>query len=85
MKTKNSDKRYTLNDPADHISCALCGEEDIYSGIEFKGHFVCEDCVEYVSSGRMTDDGIVVFPDDADNTDNADGTDHTSQKNDTDA
>lgn len=64
MKTKISDKKYMEKDPADPVPCALCGEEDIYSGIEFKGHFVCEDCVEYVSSGRMTDDGRIVFPDD---------------------
>ena len=45
----------------DKYSCALCGDEDIYSGIIFKGHFVCEDCVEYVSSGTITEDGQIVF------------------------
>ena len=57
-------KKHICKDLFDRYACALCGDEDIYSGIIFKGHFVCEDRVEYVSSGTMTDDGKIVFPDD---------------------
>ncbi len=35
------------------VSCALCGEEDVYSGIVFKGFCVCEECVEYMSSNEI--------------------------------
>ena len=56
-------KKHISKDLFDRYACALCGDEDIYSGLIFKGHFVCEDCVEYVSSGTVTDDGKIVFPD----------------------
>ena len=50
-------KKHSTKDIFDQYACALCGDKDIYNGIIFKGHFVCEDCVEYVSSGTVTADG----------------------------
>lgn len=61
MKSSSTTRKHGKKDLLDKYSCALCGDEDIYSGIIFKGHFVCEDCVEYVSSGTMTKDGQIVF------------------------
>ena len=63
MKTSDSKEKYKVHDLSDKAPCTLCGENEIYSGIVLKGHFVCEDCVEYVASGRVTDDGKIVFPD----------------------
>lgn len=57
-------KKHSTKDIFDQYACALCGDKDIYNGIIFKGHFVCEDCVEYVSSGTVTADdenGKIIF------------------------
>ena len=56
MKSSSTTRKHSKKDLFDKYSCALCGDEDI-----FKGHFVCEDCVEYVSSGTITEDGQIVF------------------------
>lgn len=61
MKSSSTTRKHSKKDLFDKYSCALCGDEDIYSGIIFKGHFVCEDCIEYVSSGTITEDGQIVF------------------------
>ena len=61
MKSSSTTRKHSKKDLFDKKTSALCGDEDIYSGIIFKGHFVCEDCVEYVSSGTITEDGQIVF------------------------
>ena len=62
MTIKNSAEKNRLKDGSDRFSCYLCGEDEVYSGIVFKGHCVCEDCVEYVCSSKWTEDGEIVFP-----------------------
>ena len=62
MTVKNSTEKNPEKNSSDRFSCYLCGEDEVYSGIVFKGHCVCEDCVEYVCSGKMTEDGRLIFP-----------------------
>lgn len=62
MTIKKSAEKIPAKGDSDGFSCYLCGEDEVYSGIVFKGHCVCEDCVEYVCSGTLTKDGQIVFP-----------------------
>ena len=62
MTIKKSAEKTPAKGDSDRFSCYLCGEDEVYSGIVFKGHCVCEDCVEYVCSSTLTKDGQIVFP-----------------------
>ena len=43
MTVKNSTEKNPEKNSSDRFSCYLCGEDEVYSGIVFKGHCVCED------------------------------------------